>query len=207
MRGRAARQPQVAWDAVHTQHDSASPESVPRRRRLLMITAPAPRGARRAVLPIIVKLQYGSWMVGIARRMRATCQVRAVRRHALISLRNPHGAQRNIRALARGAVVIIARTMPSDARRGECVLVTRVAARRRRKPREPAACAAAPHPRSDSITRHDLRRRHVTRLVTVVVVAAASMFLRRTFSYWLYTDRAGCFSHGADTRGRSAPAR
>lgn len=145
-------------------------------------------------------------MVGIVWRMRVTCQTRAVRRHALMSLRNPHGEQHNVRGLARGAVVIIARTMPSAARRGECVLVTRGATRRRRQPPGAFTCVAAGRPCRDSLTRHDARKRDVVRLV-MIVVAVASMILRRTFSYWLYTDRAGCFSHGADTRSRSAPAR
>lgn len=145
-------------------------------------------------------------MVGTVWRMRVTCQTRAVRRHALMSLRNPHGAQRNIRRRVRGAVVIIARTMPSDARRGECVLVTLAATRRRRKPRGAFTCVAAAHPCGDSITRHDVGQRDVVRLV-MIVVAVASMILRCTFSCWLYTDRAGCFSHGPDARGCAASFR
>ena len=173
-----------------------------------MITAAVASGAARAMLPIIAEAQDAAWMVGIVWRMRVTCQLCAVQRHALMSLQKPHGEQHNVRGLARGTVVIIARTMPSDAHRGECVLVTRVATRRRRKPRGAFTCGAAAHPCRDSITRHDLRRRHVTRLVTVVVVAAAaSMFLRRTFSYWLYTDRAGCLSHGPMSVGGCTAAK
>ena len=120
-------------------------------------------------------------MVGIVWRMRVTCQTRAVRRHALMSLRNPHGEQHNVRGLARGAVVIIARTMPSAARRGECVPVTRVVTRGRRQPRGAVTSIVALHPCCDSITRHDVGKRDVVRLV-MIVVAVASMILRRTFS-------------------------
>lgn len=171
-----------------------------------MITAAVASGAARAMLPIIAEAQDAASMVGIVWRMRVTCQTRAVRRHALMSLRNPHGAQRNIRELTRGAVVIIARTMPSAARRGECVLVTRGATRRRRKPRGAFTCVAATHPCRDSLSRHDVGQRDVVRLV-MIVVAVASMILRRTFSCWLYTDRVGCFSHGAGTRGCAASFR
>jgi hypothetical protein len=108
-----------------------------------MIAAPAPCPASPAMLLIIVVLQGADWMAETAWHMCITCLLRAVRRHALMSLRNPHGVQRNGRGLARAAAVFIACTMPSAARCGERVLVTRVAERKQRKRSVAAALAAA----------------------------------------------------------------
>ena len=140
-------------------------------------------------------------MVWIVWRMRVTCQLRAVRRHALMSLRNLHGVERNGRVLARGAVVCIARTMPSAARRGECVLVTGVAERKQRKRSVAAVRAGAGDRSRDSGTAHALPQQGSDGMMATVVVPPT-----RNPLPLIYRSSPPFFSRALPERRRSSPS-